>query len=63
MVLSHPDTGDPDTRHTIAKGCKAFLNGVACKLGDLKPGDEIDVAEDDDPVTEIKATRGVTVDD
>lgn len=63
MVLSHPDTDDPDTNHILYAGCKVFLGGAKSKLDALKPGDEIEIADDGDPVTEIKATRGVTVDD
>lgn len=64
IVLAHPDTGTDetdDTTHTLATGCLTFLNGVRCKLAVLQPGDEIEL--DADPATEIKATRGVTVED
>lgn len=53
IVLEHDD-GTDDTTHTLASGCKVTLDGAKAKLGDLRPGDEVEISGDG---STVKATR------
>lgn len=53
IMLSH-DTGGT-TNHKVDPDATVALNGKACKLSDLKAGDEVKLSGD--PATVIDATR------